>query len=80
MNKTIKNLRLQEAPEPMFVSAHTLSGWVASFQDDFPFTPAELNLLANILDRGFTLEPTCVRDLHKLRCLYWQIIGWLKAD
>lgn len=57
----------------MFVSAYTLANWCKN--SAFKFSQNERDLIERILDRGFTLEPSCLNDLHSLRILFWQVVG-----
>lgn len=45
-------------------------------EETFPFSKSELRLLNKIKERSFSGESTCVGELHELRCLYWQVVGY----
>lgn len=42
----------------------------------FPFTESEKRILNKIKERSWSGESTCVDELHELRCLYWQVVGY----
>lgn len=44
----------------------------------FRLTEGEESLLASIHKRRFTGEPTSAQDLHELRILYWQVVGFMR--
>lgn len=46
----------------------------------FPFSPEEERLLAKIKERSYSGESSCVDELHDLRILYWQVIGYERKD
>jgi len=45
----------------------------------FPFSEDETRLLEKIVRRIYWGAKTAVQDLHDLRILYWQVVGWKRG-
>jgi hypothetical protein len=45
-------------------------------QTSFPYTSGEESLVWKIRERSYSGESTCVEELHELRVLYWQVVGF----
>lgn len=50
-----------------------------TFTKVFSLTDDEQELLYRVDQRTYTGEPTSVQDLHELRILYWQVVGFLRG-
>lgn len=48
-------------------------------QFGFPLRSEESDLCEKVLRRAVWGEKTAAQDLHELRCLYWQAVGYLRG-
>jgi len=67
---------MKTRPDPIGSDPVTLATWLRTVP--FPYDDEEKELLATIVGKTYTGEPTAVADLYALRILYWQVVGWLR--
>jgi len=68
-----------QVQDPQNVVDFILEVVVGDEEDDLlHLTDDEEILLKTIHQRRFTGEPTSARDLHELRVLYWQAVGFIR--
>jgi hypothetical protein len=53
-----------------------VADWIRDNLASFPLTIEEKDILDRVARRIYWGDKTAVKDLHGLRILYWQIVGW----